>query len=127
MLSAVHWESVFYYISGIGDTIRVSLTSHPSNEVITGIEILKGLNIRKQGPTLVSCPTCGRCEVNLFGLAESVEARLATLKKTIKVAVMGCVVNGPGEAKDADVGIACGKGKGAIFKKGQLVLYRRGE
>ena len=72
-------------------------------------------------PTLVSCPTCGRCEVDLFGLAEAVEDRLAKLEKTVKVAVMGCVVNGPGEAKDADVGIACGKGRGAIFRKGEMV------
>jgi (E)-4-hydroxy-3-methylbut-2-enyl-diphosphate synthase len=106
---------------GIGDTIRVSLTADPRQEVITAHEILKGLNLRKQGPTLVSCPTCGRCEVNLFGLAEAVEDRLAKLQKTVKVAVMGCVVNGPGEAKDADVGIACGKGRGAIFRKGEMV------
>jgi len=106
---------------GIGDTIRVSLTADPKQEVITAYEILKGLNLRKHGATMVSCPTCGRCEVDLFGLAEAVEARLARLEKTIKVAVMGCVVNGPGEAKEADVGIACGKGKGAIFRKGEMV------
>lgn len=106
---------------GIGDTIRVSLTAEPKQEVITAHEILKGLNLRKQGTTLVSCPTCGRCEVNLFDLAEAVDARLAKFEKPIKVAVMGCVVNGPGEAKDADVGIACGKGKGAIFKRGKMV------
>lgn len=106
---------------GIGDTIRVSLTTDPKHEVITGYEILKGLNLRKRGPTLVSCPTCGRCEANLFGLAEAVDDNLARMDKLIKVAVMGCVVNGPGEAKDADVGIACGKGRGVIFRNGQML------
>jgi len=106
---------------GIGDTIRVSLTADPKEEVIAAYEILKGLNLREHGPTLVSCPTCGRCEVDLVGLAQAVEEGLAKLDKAIKVAVMGCVVNGPGEAKDADVGLACGKGKGAIFRKGEVV------
>ncbi len=104
---------------GIGDTIRVSLTSHPRQEVTTAWEILKSLDLRQRGPVLVSCPTCGRTEVDLISLAEQVEARLAFVKKPLKVAVMGCVVNGPGEARDADVGIACGKGKGVIFKKGE--------
>jgi len=106
---------------GIGDTIRVSLTADPKEEVITAYEILKSLNLRERGPTLVSCPTCGRCEVDLMGLARAVESSLAKLDKAVKVAVMGCVVNGPGEARDADVGIACGKGKGAIFRKGEVV------
>ena len=106
---------------GIGDTIRVSLTADPKQEVIVAYEILKSLNLRERGPTLVSCPTCGRCEVDLIGLAEAVEERLAKLEKAIKVAVMGCIVNGPGEAEDADVGIACGKGRGAIFRKGKVV------
>ncbi len=107
---------------GIGDTIRVSLTTtDPREEVMVAYEILKSLGLRERGPTLVSCPTCGRCEVDLVGLAEAVEKRLAKLDKAIKVAVMGCVVNGPGEAKDADVGIACGKGRGAIFRKGEIV------
>jgi (E)-4-hydroxy-3-methylbut-2-enyl-diphosphate synthase len=106
---------------GIGDTIRVSLTADPREEVLAGYEILKCLDLREHGPTLVSCPTCGRCEVDLFGLARSVEKRLATIEKPVKVAVMGCVVNGPGEARDADVGIACGKGKGAIFRRGVVV------
>jgi (E)-4-hydroxy-3-methylbut-2-enyl-diphosphate synthase len=106
---------------GIGDTIRVSLTADPTEEVVAGYEILKGLNLRQRGPTLVSCPTCGRCEVDLIGLAKQVEQRLAGLDKVVKVAVMGCVVNGPGEARDADVGIACGKGRAAIFKKGEVV------
>lgn len=106
---------------GIGDTIRVSLTAHPREEVIAAYEILKGLNLTQRGPTLVSCPTCGRCEVNLVSLAEAVEARLSRIKEPIKVAVMGCVVNGPGEAMDADVGIACGNRRGVIFKKGEVV------
>ncbi|MGA8849211.1 MAG: flavodoxin-dependent (E)-4-hydroxy-3-methylbut-2-enyl-diphosphate synthase [Dehalococcoidia bacterium] len=106
---------------GIGDTIRVSLTAHPREEVFVAYEILKSLGLRQRGPTLVSCPSCGRAEVDIIALAEAVSKRLEKLSKPIKVAVMGCVVNGPGEAKDADVGIACGKGKGAIFRKGQVV------
>ncbi len=106
---------------GIGDTMRVSLTADPREEVVAAYEILKSLDLREHGPTLVSCPTCGRCEVDMFGLARSVEARLAGIDRPVKVAVMGCVVNGPGEARDADVGIACGRGKGAIFRRGQVV------
>jgi (E)-4-hydroxy-3-methylbut-2-enyl-diphosphate synthase len=106
---------------GIGDTIRVSLTGHPSEEVFVAYEILKSLGLRQHGPTLVSCPSCGRAEVDIIALAEAVSKHLEKLTKPIKVAVMGCVVNGPGEAKDADVGIACGKGKAAIFKKGKVV------
>jgi (E)-4-hydroxy-3-methylbut-2-enyl-diphosphate synthase len=113
-IGALLWE-------GIGDTIRVSLTAPPKEEVITGYEILKSLNLRQRGPTLVSCPTCGRTEADVVKLAQEVEKRLQKIDKPIKVAVMGCVVNGPGEAKDADVGIACGKGKGVIFKKGEKV------
>ncbi len=106
---------------GIGDTIRVSLTAHPREEVVAAYEILKSLNLRQHGPILVSCPTCGRTEADVVKLAGAVEARLMKIDKPLKVAVMGCVVNGPGEAKDADVGIACGKGKGVIFKKGEKV------
>ena len=106
---------------GIGDTIRVSLTSHPREEVIAGYEILKSLDLRQHGPILVSCPSCGRAEVDIVKLAEEVEEQLLKITKPVKVAVMGCVVNGPGEAKDADVGLACGKGKGVIFKKGKKV------
>jgi (E)-4-hydroxy-3-methylbut-2-enyl-diphosphate synthase len=106
---------------GIGDTIRVSLSSHPCEEVYTTFEILKALELRQHGPTLISCPSCGRSEVDILGLAEAVDKKLREITKPIKVAVMGCVVNGPGEAKEADIGIACGKGKGAIFKKGQIV------
>ncbi len=106
---------------GIGDTLRVSLSTHPHEEVYTAFEILKSLDLRQHGPTLISCPSCGRSEVDIIKLAEAVEQRLRKITKPIKVAVMGCVVNGPGEAKEADVGIACGKGKGAIFRKGQVV------
>jgi (E)-4-hydroxy-3-methylbut-2-enyl-diphosphate synthase len=106
---------------GIGDTIRVSLTTHPREEVITGYEILKSLDLRQHGPVLVSCPTCGRCEVDVIDLAGQVERGLQMIKKPIRVAIMGCVVNGPGEAKDADIGVACGKGKAVLFKKGEQV------
>jgi (E)-4-hydroxy-3-methylbut-2-enyl-diphosphate synthase len=106
---------------GIGDTIRVSLTAHPCEEVLVAYEILKSLGLRQRGPTLVSCPSCGRAEVDIIALAEAVSKRMQKINEPIKVAVMGCVVNGPGEAKDADVGIACGKGKGVIFRKGEVV------
>jgi (E)-4-hydroxy-3-methylbut-2-enyl-diphosphate synthase len=106
---------------GIGDTIRVSLTAPPREEVVTAYEILKSLDLRQRGPVLVSCPTCGRTEADVSRLAREVEKRLQKMDRPIKVAVMGCVVNGPGEARDADVGIACGKGKGVIFKKGKKV------
>jgi len=106
---------------GIGDTIRVSLSAYPCEEVNTAYEILKSLDLRQHGPTLISCPSCGRAEVDIISLAESVDKNLKEITKPIKVAVMGCVVNGPGEAKEADVGIACGKGKGVIFRKGKVV------
>jgi len=106
---------------GIGDTIRVSLSAHPCEEVFVAYEILRSLGLRQRGPTLVSCPSCGRAEVDIIALAEAVSKRLERIAKPVKVAVMGCVVNGPGEAKDADVGLACGKGKGAIFRKGKVV------
>jgi (E)-4-hydroxy-3-methylbut-2-enyl-diphosphate synthase len=107
---------------GIGDTIRVSLTTADAcQEVEAAYEILKSLRLRERGPTLVSCPSCGRSESDVVGLAQLVEERLKGLEKPIKVAVMGCVVNGPGEARDADVGIACGKGRGVIFRKGEKV------
>ena len=112
--------SILLY-QGIGDTIRVSLSAHPCEEVFVAYEILKSLGLRQRDPTLVSCPSCGRAEVDIIALAEAVSKRLEKISKPIKVAVMGCVVNGPGEAKDADVGIACGKGKGAIFRKGKVV------
>jgi len=106
---------------GIGDTIRVSLTAHPQEEVIAGYEILKSLNMRQHGPVLVSCPSCGRAEVDIVKLAGAVEKELLKITKPIKVAVMGCIVNGPGEAKDADIGIACGKGRAVLFKKGRKI------
>jgi len=117
--SAVGIGTLLY--EGIGDTIRVSLTAHPREEIIAGYEILKSLNLRQHGPVLVSCPSCGRTEVDIIRLAEEVEAQLLKINKPIKVAVMGCVVNGPGEAKDADVGIACGKAKAVLFKKGKKI------
>jgi len=106
---------------GIGDTIRVSLTSDPVEEVKVGKEILKSLDLRKEGLTLISCPTCGRTKINLIKLAEEVEKALEHIDKPITVAIMGCVVNGPGEAKEADIGIAGGVGEGLIFKKGQII------
>ena len=106
---------------GIGDTMRVSLTADPVEEVKVAREILKSLGLRQFGPELISCPTCGRCQVNIMGIVEKVETRLATMEKPIKVAVMGCVVNGPGEAREADIGIAGGKGMGLLFKNGKVV------
>lgn len=107
--------------NGIGDTIRVSLTSDPVKEVSAAYEILSSLNLRQSGPKLIVCPTCGRCEVNLIKIAHNVEKRIKTLKKPFKIAVMGCVVNGPGEAREADFGVACGKKIGAIFSKGKEI------
>ena len=106
---------------GIGDTIRVSLTADPAEEVKTGIAILKAAGLRKGGVKFVSCPTCGRTEIDLIGLAKQVESLVSGLDRDITVAVMGCVVNGPGEAREADYGIAGGKDKGLLFKKGQVV------
>ena len=106
---------------GIGDTIRVSLTGDPLAEIDAGFEILKSLGLRQHGPTLVSCPTCGRTCWSLEKVAKEVEARLADIPEPITVAVMGCVVNGPGEAREADVGIAGGKGEGLLFRKGQIL------
>jgi len=118
--SAVGLSILLY--EGIGDTIRVSLTTADAcQEVEAAYEILKSLKLREHGPTLISCPSCGRSETDIVGLAQMVETRLKGVEKPIKVAVMGCVVNGPGEAKDADVGIACGKGRGVIFRKGEKV------
>lgn len=108
-------------LDGIGDTIRVSLTGDPIHEVEVGKSILSNLGLRDFGATMISCPTCGRCQVNLFDLANTVEERLKSIKEPIKVAVMGCVVNGPGEAREADFGIAGGKGHGILFRKGQVI------
>lgn len=106
---------------GIGDTIRVSLTADPVKEVAAGLDILKALNLRQEGVQFVSCPTCGRTRIDLIGIANEVEQRLQGCRKPIKVAVMGCAVNGPGEAREADIGIAGGNGEGLLFKKGQII------
>lgn len=106
---------------GIGDTLRVSLTGDPVEEVKVGLEILKALDIRKGGIEFVSCPTCGRTQIDLIKIANEVEHRLQGLEKNVKVAVMGCAVNGPGEAREADIGIAGGKGEALIFKKGEVI------
>lgn len=106
---------------GIGDTIRVSLTRDPVDEVRVGYEILKALKIRRRGPEVVSCPTCGRCQIDLFEIVEKVESALLTMTTPVQLAIMGCVVNGPGEAREADIGIAGGKGHGVLFKKGKVV------
>lgn len=105
---------------GIGDTLRISLTRDPVEEIRVAYELLRALRIRERGPELISCPTCGRCQVDLFGLAEKVEQYVQNIEVPLKVAVMGCVVNGPGEAKEADLGVAGGHGVGIIFKKGKL-------
>jgi (E)-4-hydroxy-3-methylbut-2-enyl-diphosphate synthase len=106
---------------GIGDTLRVSLTGDPVEEVKVGWEILKSLELRERGPVFVSCPTCGRCQIDLIPVAEEVERRLHDLPKKLTIAVMGCAVNGPGEAREADIGIAGGKGEGLLFRKGEIV------
>lgn len=106
---------------GLGDTLRVSLTGDPVEEVKVGWQILKSLELRRRGVEIISCPTCGRTEIDLITLAEKVEKKLAGLNKNITVAVMGCAVNGPGEAKEADIGIAGGKKEGLIFKNGEII------
>jgi len=106
---------------GIGDTIRVSLTGDPVTEVIVAKEILKSLELEKSGATIISCPTCGRCEIDVEAIAKAIEKATKGVKKPLKIAIMGCVVNGPGEAADADVGLAGGKGMGLIFRSGKIV------
>ncbi len=106
---------------GIGDTIRVSLSAEPEEEIPVAYEILRSLELRNRGVTFVSCPSCGRVEIDVIGVANEVEKRLAKVQTPIHVAVMGCVVNGPGESRDADVGLAGGKGKGVIFRKGEVI------
>ena len=115
--SAIGLGALLY--DGIGDTIRVSLSDDPTEEVYTGFEILKSLELRKEGAVLVACPSCGRADVDVVSLANTVDGLLKKVKSPIKVAVMGCEVNGPGEAKDADVGIAAGAGRAIIFRKGK--------
>ena len=105
---------------GIGDTMRISLTDDPVVEMRACWALLSALDLRRRGPEIISCPTCGRCQVNLIELAKQVESNLMSTTKPIKVAVMGCVVNGPGEARDADIGVACGAGVGVVFKHGEV-------
>ena len=112
---------------GIGDTLRVSLTADPVEEVTVAWEILRALGLRSRGPEIISCPTCGRTEIDLFALARAVEDRLAQSTAAIKVAVMGCVVNGPGEAREADLGLAGGRDKGIIFRKGEVIRSVKGQ
>ena len=106
---------------GIGDTMRISLTDDPVTEVRACWALLGALGLRRRGPEIVSCPTCGRCQVDLIRLAGEVERRLAAETRPLTVAVMGCVVNGPGEASDADIGVACGAGSGIVFSHGETV------
>ncbi len=106
---------------GIGDTIRVSVTGDPVSEIGVAYAIVRAVGIRSVGPDIISCPTCGRCEIDLFGLTREVERRLAGMKTYLKIALMGCVVNGPGEAAEADVGIAGGRGYGLLFRKGKAI------
>lgn len=108
-------------LEGIGDTIRVSLTHDPVDEVRVAYEILKALGLRQRGAEIISCPTCGRCKIDLFTLVDKIEHDLTQITTPIKVAIMGCVVNGPGEAREADIGIAGGQGYGTLFKKGRVV------
>lgn len=110
-------------MDGIGDTFRVSLTRDPLDEIQVAYEILRATGLRHRGPEIISCPTCGRCEIDLFSIAEEVEKRARLLTTPIKIAVMGCVVNGPGEAREADIGLAGGKGVGIIFK-GEKILKK---
>lgn len=107
--------------SGIGDTLRISLTDDPVEEVRACWTLLAALDLRRRSPEIISCPTCGRCQVDLIALAKEVETRLRSVALPVKVAVMGCVVNGPGEAADADIGVACGKGSGVIFAQGETL------
>jgi (E)-4-hydroxy-3-methylbut-2-enyl-diphosphate synthase len=106
---------------GLADTIRVSLTARPEEEVRVGYLILSSLGLRSRGPNVITCPVCGRCEVDLFRIASRIEKLLTSITTSLDVAVMGCMVNGPGEAKEADIGLACGRGAGVIFKKGKLL------
>ena len=106
---------------GIGDTMRISLTDDPTEEVRACWTLLSALGLRRRDPELVSCPTCGRCQVDLIPIAQEVEKRLRDVHRPIQVAVMGCVVNGPGEAADADIGVACGKGSGVVFAHGKTL------
>ena len=112
---------------GVGDTVRVSLTGEPAEEMLAAWELLRSLGLRSRGPEIISCPTCGRTEIDLIGLAQAVERRLRSVETVCKVAVMGCVVNGPGEAREADIGIAGGRDCGIIFRKGQVIRKVHGD
>lgn len=111
----------YLLLEGIGDTLRVSLTDAPAKEIEVGRSILRAIDIRQEGVEIISCPTCGRCNIDLLSIAERVKEETKHIKTPLKVAVMGCVVNGPGEARDADIGIAGGEGKVALFKKGEII------
>lgn len=113
----------FLMSQGLADTIRVSLTAPPEDEVRIGYLILSSLGLRNRGPNFISCPVCGRCEVDFFKIASEIEKSLSSIEKDIEVAIMGCMVNGPGEAKEADIGLVCGRGVGIVYKEGRL--YRR--
>ncbi|HHU70277.1 MAG TPA: flavodoxin-dependent (E)-4-hydroxy-3-methylbut-2-enyl-diphosphate synthase [Thermoanaerobacterales bacterium] len=117
--SAIGIGTLLY--EGIGDTIRVSLTDHPKEEIKAGVEILRALGLKKKGVEIISCPTCGRCKIDLIGIANEIQKKTSTIDQSLKVAVMGCIVNGPGEAREADIGAAGGNGVGVIFKKGKII------
>jgi (E)-4-hydroxy-3-methylbut-2-enyl-diphosphate synthase len=121
--SAIGIGALLY--DGIGDTIRVSITGGPLQEIGVAFGILRSLKLRNVGPEIISCPTCGRCEIDLVSLTSQVEEKLKGMKVPLKIALMGCVVNGPGEAAEADIGIAGGKGSGMLFKKGEVVRKLR--
>jgi len=106
---------------GIGDTIRVSLTDHPEEEISVGKEILRSLGLAQRSVEIIACPTCGRIEVDLFSIVRQIEDRIKGVRKPVKVALLGCVVNGPGEASEADIGIAAGRGVGILYRKGEVV------
>jgi len=106
---------------GIGDTLRVSLSADPVEEVRAGFAILKALGLRQRGPEIISCPTCGRCQIDVVSLARTIEAKLSSMQRPLKIAVMGCEVNGPGEAREADIGIAGSRSKGILFKRGAII------
>ena len=114
-------------LKGIGDTMRISLTGDPVEEVKVGKDILRSLNLLNDKIKIVSCPTCGRCNINLIEIANEVEEKIQDLNKNMTVAIMGCVVNGPGEAREADIGIAGGNGQGILFKKGEIVKKVAGD
>ena len=113
-------------LKGIGDTVRISLTGDPCEEIIVGKEILRSLDLLNDKIKVISCPTCGRCNIDLISVVNEVEEKISHMEKDITVAIMGCAVNGPGEAREADIGIAGGKGEGLLFKKGEIVRKIKG-